>query len=66
MAVLDDHEVLNMDALLDLIYSIQTDLQILTDALAREREPDVSSSAFLNLACLQDYLHQSMPSLNRH
>ena len=60
---LDD---LNLGALLDLIYSIQTDLQILTDTLARARAPDVSSRAILNLACLQEHLHQSLPSLIRH
>lgn len=61
-----DSPTQSRDVLLDLIYQIQADLQILTDTLARAHYHDVPSSAVLNLACLQAHLQRSMPSLNRH
>jgi len=61
-----DSPTQSRDAVLDLIYQIQTDLKILTETLARAHDHEVPSSAVLNLACLQVHLQQSMPSLNRH
>lgn len=66
MTAFDEPLALNRDALIDLIYALQTDLRMLTEQLARERAPDLPGSAILNLTCLQDHLHQAMPSLNRH
>lgn len=61
-----DSPTQSRDALLDLIYHIQTDLKMLIETLARAYDHEVPSSAVLNLACLQVHLQQSMPSLNRH
>lgn len=61
-----DSPTQSRDALLDLIYQIQTDLKMLTETLARAHDHEVPHSAVLNLACLQFFLQQSMPSLNRH
>lgn len=61
-----DSPTQNRDAVLDLIYQIQTDLKILTETLARAHYHDMPTGAVLNLASLQEHLHQSMPSLNLH
>lgn len=59
------HE-LNVDALLETIYAIQTDLKILTERLARQRNPEMSDRAILDLARPHTNLQDHMPSLRRH
>ena len=57
---------LNAEALLDTIYQIQVDLTLLADQLARDRNPDVSDGAILDLVTLSQRLHTHHPSLSRH
>lgn len=66
MSAFDVPHELNVDALLETIYAIQTDLKILTERLAIERNPELSDCAILDLAYLQARLQQSMPSMRRH
>lgn len=66
MTAFDEPHALNLDALLDTIYAIQTDLKLLTEQLARERNPDLSDHAILDLAWLQVNLQRNTPSLRRH
>jgi len=66
MSAFDVPHELNVDALLETIYAIQTDLKILTERLARQRNPEMSDRAILDLAWLQAHLQSSMPSLRRH
>jgi hypothetical protein len=63
MTAFDVPHELNVDALLETIYAIQTDL---TERLAIERNPELSDCAILDLAYLQARLQQSMPSMRRH
>ena len=57
---------LNLDALLDTVYQIQVDLTLLAEQLARDRNPDVSDGAILDLVTLAHRLHAHHPSLSRH
>lgn len=66
MSRLDESGDLNRSALIDLIYTLQTDLRIIADRLAREPASDVPDRALLSMAVFQDHLYRSMPSLNRH
>ena len=63
---LDEPHQLNMDALLATIYQVQTDLKLLVEQLARERNPDVGDRVILDLATLHINLQYHMPSLRRH
>jgi hypothetical protein len=66
MTAFDDPRALNMEALLDTIYSIQTDLKLLAEYLARESNPSLHDRAILALAYLQADLQRYTPSLYRH
>ena len=66
MTALDEPDLFNLDALLATIYSIQTDLKLLTEQLARDRNPDLCERAILTLAYLQHDLQRYTPSLRRH
>lgn len=63
---LDEPRTLNLDALLGTIYQVQTDLKLLVEHLARERNPDLADRTLLNLATLHMNLQDHMPSLRRH
>ena len=58
--------LLNTEALLDTVYQLQVDLTLLAEQLARDRNPDVSDWAVLDLVNLSRRLHAHHPSLNRH
>lgn len=60
------NRVLNTEALLDTIYQIQVDLTLLVEQLARDRNPDVSDGAILDLVTLSHRLRVHHPSLIRH
>jgi len=66
MNAFDEPQPLNRDALLATIYAIQTDLKIMEEMLARQREPELSDRTILNLACLHHNLLKHTPSLTRH
>jgi hypothetical protein len=57
---------LNLDALLDTVYQLQVDLTLLAEQLARDRNPDVSDGAILDLVTFSHRLHAHHPSLSRH
>ena len=57
---------LNTEALLDTIYQLQVDLKLLAEQLARDRNPDVSDGAILDLVTLSHRLRVHHPSLIRH
>jgi len=57
---------LNTEALLDTIYQLQVDLTLLAEQLARDRNPDVSDGAILDLVTLSHRLRVHHPSLSRH
>ena len=57
---------LNLDALLDTVYRLQVDLTLLAEQLARDRNPDVSDGAILDLVTLSHRLRVHHPSLIRH
>ena len=63
---LDEPRTLNLDALLATIYQVQTDLKLLVEHLARERNPDLGGRVILDLAFLHINLQDHMPSLRRH
>lgn len=63
---LDEPRQLNMDALLATIYQVQTDLKLLVEHLARERNPDLADGMLLSLATLHVNMEYHMPSLRRH
>ena len=57
---------LNLAALLDTVYQLQVDLTLLAEQLARDRNPDVSDGAILDLVTLAHRLRGHHPSLSRH
>ena len=57
---------LNLEALLDTVYRLQVDLTLLAEQLARDRNPDVSDGAILDLVTLSHRLRVHHPSLSRH
>ena len=57
---------LNLGALLDTVYRLQVDLTLLAEQLARDRNPDVSDGAILDLVTLAHRLRWHHPSLSRH
>ena len=63
---LDELRELDQDALLETIYTLQTDLKMLAVQLARDRNLDVSDWAILDLATLSHRLRIHHPSLRRH
>lgn len=66
MTAFDEPRLLNLDALLGTIYQVQTDLKLLIEHLARERNPDLASRVIFELACLHINLEYHMPSVRRH
>lgn len=66
MSRLDEPHDLNRDALLTTLYEIQVSLRILCERLARERNPDLSEYALLDLVSLHSALQRDCPSLARH
>jgi len=66
MTSLDDSRPLDRDALLQAVYSIQTDLRILVDILARDRHADLSNQTLMELSWFHFSLQKLTPSLRRH
>ena len=66
MTAFDDPGELNLDALLETIYGLQTSLKMLADQLAREHHPDLPNRALLDVAILHQSLLAHLPSLRRH
>jgi hypothetical protein len=66
MTSLDDSRPLDRDALLQAVYSIQTDLRILVDILARDRHADLSNQTLMELSWFHFSLQRLTPSLRRH
>lgn len=54
------------NAMLDTIYQLQTDLKLLAEQLARDRNPDVNDWAMMDLVTLSHRLHVHHPSMSRH
>lgn len=54
------------EALIDTIHSLQVDLTILADWLARERDPTLHEATVLTLAGARFQLDAYMPSVRRH
>ena len=65
MTAFDDRKI-NTDALIETLYEIQVSLRILIEHLARDRNPDLSDHALLDVAHLHTALQRHYPSLNRH
>jgi hypothetical protein len=63
---LDDPRELNRDQLLDTIYRIQTDLKILVEQLAGNRQMDLTDQTLMELSWFQCNLQKLTPSLRRH
>ena len=57
---------LNTEALLDTVYPLQTDLVLLAEQLARDRNPDIGDWAILDLVTLAQRLTAHYPSLSRN
>ena len=57
---------LDMNVLLTTIYEIQTDLRILVDKLATDRNPDLSDWTLRELLVTRRLLREQTPSLQRH
>ena len=66
MTELDEPRTLDTDALLATIYAIQTDLKLLVEQLARDRNPNPNDHTIIDLAYLQAGLEAHTPSLTRH
>jgi hypothetical protein len=66
MTALDDPRPLDRDALLQAVYSIQADLKILVDILARDRHADLSNQTLMELSWFHFSLQRLTPSLRRH
>lgn len=66
MTAIDDEPELNTDILITTIYGIQSDLHLLVESLARERNPNVSDWTLLSLAHIRRSLEGCTPSLRRH
>jgi len=66
MTSLDDPRPFDRDALLAAVYSIQTDLKILVDILARDRHADLSDQTLMELSWFHFSLQKLTPSLRRH
>jgi hypothetical protein len=63
---MDDPRPLNVNAILDTIYRGQTDLKLLVEHLARERNPDLADRVIVDLATLHMNLQDRLPSVRRH
>lgn len=66
MSAFDDPRPLDLDVLLATIYAVQTDLKMLVEHLARERNPGVSHPEILALAYLREQLQHHTLSGMRH
>lgn len=62
---LDDPSI-DYDALVNSIYELQTSLRMLSEQLARERQPDLHRPMLQTIHNLHWYLQQQQPSLMRH
>lgn len=63
---LDDPAPLNLDAILETIYAVQTDLQMLVEQLSRDRQPDLHNRLLQTLAAMHNSMEQQQVSLRRH
>jgi len=63
---LDEPETLNVDALIEILYALQTSLKILIDQIASSRNPDIYVGTVNVLVSLNAYLLTQQPSLRRH
>lgn len=66
MTAFDEFATLNLDAILATIYEVQADLKILTEQLARERQPDLQRGLLDTLVHLHTFMAYYQPSLRRH
>lgn len=57
---------LNLDALLETIYTVQVDLRILAEQCARDRQPAVHQAVLQTLAAMHFLMAKQQPSLRRH
>lgn len=65
MTTFDDRE-LNVDRLVTTLHEIQVSARILIEQLARDRHPDVTDWAILDVVSLHQALQRHHPSLQRH
>lgn len=62
----DDPRAPDLDVLLETIYAVQTDLKMLVEHLARERNQALSRNLIISLAALHVTMEGRLPSLRRH
>lgn len=66
MTAVDAAPELNLEIILDTIYQIQVDLSLLTETLARDRNPNLNDRTLLDLIHLKFNLEGHTPSLLRN
>lgn len=68
MTAFDDPEArtINTDALINMIYDIQTSLKMLADQLARDRNSDCSNITLWSIQAIHHQMQRRTPSLRRH